>query len=271
MPSGYQSPRAYNPSANNFRQETEYHGVPSQPFPSPGYESLDYNKTDEGENYDRMIAQDSSLKVRIRILRLFARFLSVLLSAYTAATMIQTLHKFYSTRHTLREVSTPTGPVTRGPWALQTKTWPTYLLLVTSIITFFGSLIVVAFYLKGFKAANRANESVTYVTYVTFATHATVWIATAAAYRAGKTGEDLWGWTCKGQNMVELRESFEGVLDFKKQCNVQGSSWAVSLAEAAAAVLTLLTLVLAYRRLALQRRMGTAKEGRMSWMVWTKK
>ena len=185
--------------------------------------------------------------------------------------MILTLVKFYQTRHTLREVPTPSGPVNRGPWFHDTKVWPTYLLLISSIITFVGSLIVVAFYLKGIKAANRAHDSVTYVSYASFAVHASVWIATAAAYRAGKNGQDLWGWSCKGQNMVELRESFEGIVDFRRQCRVQGSSWAVSLAEAAAAVLTLVTLFLAYRRLGLQRRMGTSKEGRLSWMVWTEK
>lgn len=185
--------------------------------------------------------------------------------------MILTLVKFYQTRHTLRVVQEPSGPVTRGPWALNTSVWSTYLLLATSVATFFGNLFTIASYLKGIKSANKAQNVASSIGYIVFAIHASTWVATAAAYRAAKTGSDLWGWSCKGQGMVELQESFQGIVDFRKQCRVQGGSWVVSVLEAIIGVLAVIIFGLAYRRLSLQRRMGSFQEGRMSWIIPTRR
>lgn len=186
------------------------------------------------------------------------------------STMILTLVKFYQTRHTLRVVQEPSGPVTRGPWALDSSVWSTYLLLATSVITFIGNLITLASYCKGVKSANRANDTASTISYIIFAIHALAWVATAAAYRVAKNGSDLWGWSCKGQGIVELQESFQGVVNFRKQCRVQGGSWIISVLEAIVGVLAVIIFGLAYKRLSIQRKMGTSREGRMSKLLPTR-
>lgn len=211
------------------------------------------------------------LKYNIRILRFALRISSFILSGITMATMILTLVKFYQTRHTLRVVQEPNGPVTRGPWAAQSSIWSTYLLLTTSVVTFLGNLYTLASYCKGIKSANKANDVASGVGYMMFAIHASLWVATAAAYRAAKTGSDLWGWSCKGQGMVELQESFQGVVNFRKQCRVQSGSWVISILEAIVGVLSVVIFGLAYKRLGLQRRIGAAKESRMSWIIPTRR
>ena len=45
--------------------------------------------------------------------------------------------------------------------------------------------------------------------------------ATAAAYRKGKDGTDLWGWSCTHEARVVLQPFFKDVVDFGVLCRIQ--------------------------------------------------
>lgn len=197
------------------------------------------------------------LKRRIRILKFLLRIATLVLALYMIATMSLTFHKFFSTRNYVIDVADPkTGTfVTRGPWAKNTKTWPTTVLLVTSVISFIISAVVVAAYVRSVRASNAAYEYGSYLSVGIFATHVGMWIAVAAAYRAGKDSNDLWGWTCD-ERAMRIQQPFENVINFKRYCDIQSSSWITSLAQAVLMLLTVAIYAWAYVRLRGQREMG---------------
>jgi hypothetical protein len=173
------------------------------------------------------------------------------------ATMSLTFHKFFTTRNTLVSVPGPNGGALtpRGPWAKNTKLWPTTVLLVTSTLSFIISAIVMASYLRGVRAANAAHDYGSYLGFGIFAAHVGMWIATAVVYRTGKDGNDLWGWSCD-ERAMRIQKPFENVIDFKRYCNVQTSSWVTSLAQAVLMCLTVAVYVWGYLRLRHRREMG---------------
>ena len=215
------------------------------------------------------------MKHRIRLLKFILRLATLLLALYMIATMSLTFRKYFNTRNTVIDVPGPTSP--RGPWAKQTKTWPTTILLVTSTLSFIISAVVMVSYLRGIQAANVAHEYGSYLGFGIFAAHVGMWIAVAVAYRAGKDSNDLWGWTCD-EKAMNIQKPFEKVINFKRYCDIQTSSWITSVAQAILMVLYVAVHAWGYLRLNHQRKMQAAftpdvyehSEGRWSRFVPTK-
>ena len=146
--------------------------------------------------------------------------MAFLLASYTVTSMSLTFALYRETADVIRTLFLPGGPVTRGPWHKNSQTWPTLLLLITSGIFWTFSLIVMAMYLKGIKAANKAVAQTGNIAYGLYAVEIFVWIATAVAYRKGKTGSDLWGWSCTKQ--AELIQPFyRDKVNFVLFCRIQ--------------------------------------------------
>src|SRR5947209_4309789 len=98
-----------------------------------------------------MVVLIQILKRRIRILKFILRLATLILALYMIATMAVTFRKYFKTRNTfltLPDPSSTSGVITRGPWAKQTKTWPTTVLLVTSTVSFIISAWVMASYVR---------------------------------------------------------------------------------------------------------------------------
>ena len=128
---------------------------------------------------------------------------------------------FFRTRNIRRKLYIPPQPVTRGPWHADSTTWPTYLLLVTSIISCAATGLVMLMYLHSVRAANIANAKYSQLTYALFLAHVIVWIGTAIAYRRAKDGTDLWGWSCTTEAQQLLQLFFSDVVNFKLLCSIQ--------------------------------------------------
>lgn len=234
-------------------------GHPSPAFSSPGLSSMaspgPFQSLEQVRNFHEMKESDAVLKRRIRLLKFFLRLFTLILALYMIATMSLTFHKFFTTRNELRTVPGKGNTlITRGPWAKETKLWPTTVLLVTSSISFLVSAVVMAAYIRGIEAANAAHEYGSYLGVGVFAAHVSMWIAVAAAYRAGKGGEDLWGWTCD-ERAMDIQEQFAEVINFKRYCDVQTSSWITSLAQATLLLLSVAVYTWGYLRLRQQREM----------------
>ncbi|ERF71360.1 hypothetical protein EPUS_03515 [Endocarpon pusillum Z07020] len=208
-------------------------GYPSPNFSSPGFSSQaspgPFKSLEEVRSFHEMKQEDAIMKHRIRLLKFILRLATLLLALYMIATMSLTFRKYFNTRHIIIDVPGPTGP--RGPWAGQTKTWPTTVLLVTSTLSFIISAVVMASYVRGVHAANAAHEYGSYLGFGIFAAHVGMWIAVAVAYRTGKDGNDLWGWTCD-ERAMNIQKAFERVINFKRYCDIQTSSWITSVAQA---------------------------------------
>ncbi|MCJ1406791.1 hypothetical protein MMC19_000860 [Ptychographa xylographoides] len=199
-----------------------------------------YVQIPDPPHLERVREKDARLKRHIRLWKLVARIFTFLLAIYPLYSQALTLHKFLTTRDTIVNG--------RNAWAKETTIWPTILLLSTSGATVLVSMIILASYLRGIRHANKTNNTVGTAGFVIeMGAHIAVWIATAAAYRVGKTGNDLWGWTCSTK-AAAIQSEFEVVINFQSFCDVQSYAWILSIVQAVALLVTALVYFLAWRR-----------------------
>ncbi|MCJ1447709.1 MAG: hypothetical protein MMC23_008220 [Stictis urceolatum] len=188
---------------------------------------------------DGLKQKDLRMKIHIRLFKVVVRVLTFALSVFATYTQAAALHKFLTTKTINRNG--------RDPWAKGTQLWPTYLLLTTSALTAIVSLITVLAYLKGIKQANkRATKLGTPVSVIEICAHSAVWISTTIGYRIGKTGQDLWGWSCSPKAQA-IQEVFPEV-NFDFFCNIQGGSWIASIAQVFLTIVTGVVWGLTWRR-----------------------
>jgi hypothetical protein len=174
------------------------------------------------------------------MVRLVVRLATLALSIFTLYTQGLTLNKYLTTRAIVRN--------DRNAWATTTDIWPTIVLLVTSAVTIVITLITLVGYAWGFKGANWANNKIASpVAFLELLAHLAIWISTAVSYRIGKTGSDLWGWSCSSKAQG-IQATF-GEVDFDFFCNVQGDAWAASLAQVALFIVTCVAWSLAWWRM----------------------
>ncbi|MCJ1390632.1 hypothetical protein MMC18_003493 [Xylographa bjoerkii] len=200
-----------------------------------------YQQIPEPPHLERVRQKDNRLKRQIRIWKLVARIFTFLLAIYPLYSQATTLQKFLGTRDIIING--------RNAWAKETTIWPTILLLSTSGATVLVSLLILASYLLSVKHANKTDKTVGTAGFVIeMGAHIAVWIATAVAYRLGKTGNDLWGWTCSDK-ADQIQDQFQAVVDFNNFCNVQSYAWILSIAQAVALIVTGAVYYLAWRRM----------------------
>ena len=170
---------------------------------------------------DDMHRDDQQLKRKIRLIKIVIRLVTLALALYTTYSQAATLYNFTRTKGIRRETTGADGSYdTRGPWAKQTYIWPTIVLLTTSALTVIVSFITVISYFWGVKAANKVNtRGGTPATVAEVCAHLAVWIATAVAYRIGRTTSDLWGWSCSPK-ANEIQAVFPEV-NFQFFCSTQ--------------------------------------------------
>ncbi|KAE9371780.1 hypothetical protein N431DRAFT_484240 [Stipitochalara longipes BDJ] len=203
-------------------------------------------------NEKAQLQQESHLKRSIRILKLIARLIALVLAIATGAQETITLHTYLTTQYTMRSG--------RDPWSLQTKLWLTIMLLSVSFLTIIFSFLTILAYLRhGVKAANRAHRTGFVFEILVEAGHVLIWIVVAALYRVGKTGHDLWGWACSPLAQ-SIQPNFEGVVDFQSVCKRGNKSWGLSILSAALQGLTALTLLLALERRKQKQRLAVARQ-----------
>ena len=243
-----------------YTQMASQHGDQLSPESAPYNSPMPYTPSTPGfddiKHLTAMRDRDAVMKHRIRYLKFSFRLFSLAAAIYSLVSMALTLSRFYATVNLRAIIRDSSGKVvTRGPWALQSKEWPTILLLSTAAVSLFLNVIVVAAYVISVRTANKTQEYFQYVTWVMAATHVGIWAPTAIAYRAGKDGNDLWGWSCS-EKAKQIQPAFQSV-DFNYYCNVQSAASASSFLEAGLVILSLLLWMWEYKRLKHQREMGT--------------
>lgn len=149
------------------------------------------------------------------------------------------INKYLTTRDIIRDG--------RDPWAKDTTNWPTIVLLVTSAMTVLVTGIMLLAYAWGVKGSNWVAIRI-YAPWIVIEilSHAGVWIATMVAYRAGKTGSDLWGWSCSDQAQG-IQKIFPEV-DFGYSCNLQSDAWFASIAQVILVISSGIAWTLAWQR-----------------------
>ncbi|GIJ91562.1 hypothetical protein Asppvi_010529 [Aspergillus pseudoviridinutans] len=201
-------------------------------------------KVTEKEN-----ARDLRIKLRVRLAKIFLRFVNFGCSLIVLSILATTVTIFHATKSLPPRNNLP-------PWAKGTNPWPQYLLLTLSCISLFSCLIVFWGYWKG--GHRRAEKVAVYYTVfsVCFFTFSLImWIVAAAIYQNSKAngnGQDLWGWSCK-QNLRE--ELFHNVVDYALLCRLQDWSLVCAIIEIVVEVLAILIYAVVFYRFYSKRRL----------------
>ena len=186
------------------------------------------------------------MKKRLRTIRLVVRLLAFALSGFMLYSQVYMLNKYLTTKGIIVEG--------RNAWATSTSLWPTLVLLSTSAVTVLITGITLISYAWGVKQANWAAMRI-YVPWVVteLVGHLAVWIATTVAYRAGKTGSDLWGWSCSDKASA-IQIHFPDV-NFGFSCGLQSDAWFVSIAQVVLFVISGIAWTMAWRRTSHQKKL----------------
>ncbi|KAG9385922.1 hypothetical protein A1F94_002672 [Pyrenophora tritici-repentis] len=224
--------------STNHLHETQRHLLSptlSSPGFSSGHPSPLMHQGPPSPDFDaikKAQKEDARLKSLIRRLRIISRTLAFLLSLGVLIPITLTLTKFLSTKETYRTVTLADGTSnTRTAWAKNTRPWPTYMYFSVAVVSTILHAVTLLAYCCSVGKANTVNTVTSVFSWIVMLGNVGVWAAAVGVYRASK-----------------IQVEFEGVLDFEKYCSVQSVSWFVGLAQAGAAVLTVVVYVLVWAR-----------------------
>ncbi|KAF2869065.1 hypothetical protein BDV95DRAFT_457257, partial [Massariosphaeria phaeospora] len=208
--------------------------------------------TEDFETVKAVRKEDARLKSRIRRLRILSRTISLLISIAILIPIALTVHKFLSTRTTLRTILHPDGTsTTRTAWAKDSKTWPTYMYFATAATAVLLNGSIIFSYKCGVQQANRASNVASVFSWAVLVGNLVVWSVAAGLYRSekdkGGKSNDLWGWTCSPAARA-IQKEFVKEVNFERFCNVQSVSFYIGIVQVVAALLSIVIYVLALFR-----------------------
>ncbi|TVY62890.1 hypothetical protein LSUE1_G009997 [Lachnellula suecica] len=225
--------------------------TPSQPYTSQ-YQSVPSKNEDLEAEKSALRKTLDEWKKKIKLLRMASRATSAVLNVLMFAFMAFVISTFLVTRDD--------AALGRNIWPQSPKTWPTYMLLAASLVTFVLSVFVLCFYAFCFR---RASESWKLVV-LTYVIHIGVWVVVATLYRTEKVTNDLWGWSCT-DIATELQMKGGSKVDFQKLCKIQSASSIISYIETGLKVAYGIVYFIFYRKVrdvsAKRNLAGTVGEG----------
>ncbi|KAJ5242467.1 uncharacterized protein N7469_000794 [Penicillium citrinum] len=228
--------RSLNPLSPTFREE---------------YMLEKQEKITEKEN-----ARDLRIKLRVRIAKIFLRFINFGCSLIVLCLLAVTLTVFRATR---------TLPTRNGlpAWAEGTNPWAQYMLLAMACVSLFACLLVFYAYWKG--GHHRAEKAAIYYTVFSiffFLFSLIMWVVGAAIYQHSKStgnSKDMWGWSC-AQNTRE--EIYHDVIDYALLCRLQDWGLVCAIIEVVIELLAIIIYAVVLYRIWTKRRLMKTMNGR---------
>ncbi|OJJ36810.1 hypothetical protein ASPWEDRAFT_109177 [Aspergillus wentii DTO 134E9] len=221
--------RALNPLSPTFREEFY----------------VEKQERDAGKDN----AKDLRIKLRVRIAKIFLRFVNFGCSLIVLAILGTTLNVFLTTKSLPARNNLPA-------WAEGTNPWPQYLLLSISCVSLFACLIVFWGYWKG--GHKRAEKVAIYYSIISvgfFVFSLIMWIVGAAIYehsKANGNSKDLWGWSCNQNTREKL---FDNDIDYALVCRLQDWGLVCAIIEVVIEVLVILIYAVVFYRFYTKRRL----------------
>ncbi|KAJ5120574.1 uncharacterized protein N7515_009962 [Penicillium bovifimosum] len=231
-----QTAKSLNPLSPTFREE---------------YILEKQEKKAEVEN-----ARDLRIKLRVRIAKVFLRFVNFGCSLIVLCLIAVTLTVFNATKHLPTRNSLPA-------WAPGTNPWAQYLLLGMACVSLVACLIVFWAYRKG--GHGRAEKAAVYYTsfsIVFFALNLIMWIVGAAVYQHSKaTGDkkDMWGWSCAKNTREQL---YHNTVDYALLCRLQDWGLVCAIIEIVIELLVILIYVVVFYRVWSKRKLMKSMDTR---------
>jgi hypothetical protein len=202
-----------------FGLETQYHSESNaKPNCDSGYllsQDPNCNPSYSPQNDRRHASGQSSTGRRyLAIVLLLSKCVSAALSALMESSMVYMMYKYKATRSI-------SSAEYAGPWPKNPKLWPTLLLAVASGLTLLLTVgSVLSRICRTLRKSSQIAKSRPLVTTAKYAVHIGTWACVAVAYRLGKTGDDLWGWSCS-DSADAIQKAFENDVNFSSLCKLQ--------------------------------------------------
>ena len=152
-------------------------------------------------------------KHRIRVLRFWSRFISLILAAFMIGSMSYALGKYYLTRNHIIA-----GNV--HAWVTPATVWPTFMLLAISIVTFIMDFFTLCTYCCGIGAANRTSTIASTIIYGMMVLRIVVWAVAAGAFKMGSNASSLWTYSCSSFT-DQIHDQVISFVDFGMLCTLQ--------------------------------------------------
>ncbi|CAP95397.1 Pc21g05000 [Penicillium rubens Wisconsin 54-1255] len=231
-----QTAKSLNPLSPTFREE---------------YMLEKQEKKAEVEN-----ARDLKIKLRVRIAKVFLRFVNFGCSLIVLSLIAVTLTVFNATRHLPTRNNLPA-------WAGGTNPWAQYLLLSMACVSLVACLFVFWAYRKG--GHGRAEKAAVYYTsfsLVFFGLNLIMWIVGAAVYQHSKAtgnGKDMWGWSCAKNTREQL---YHNTVDYALLCRLQDWGLVCAIIEIVIEVLVILIYAVVFYRVWSKRKLMKSMDTR---------
>ncbi|KAJ5675790.1 hypothetical protein N7462_008687 [Penicillium macrosclerotiorum] len=201
-------------------------------------------------------ARDMRIKLRVRIAKVFLRFVNFGCSLIVLSLLAVTLTVFNATKSLPTRNSLPA-------WAEGTNPWAQYLLLAMACVSLFACLIVFWGYYKG--GHKRAEKTAVYYSTFTigfFVFDFIMWIVAAGIYQHSKSSgnsKDLWGWSCAQNTREEL---YHDQIDYALLCRLQDWGLVCAIIEVVIELIVLLIYAFVAYRLWSKRKLMKAMDTR---------
>ncbi|PYH43437.1 uncharacterized protein BP01DRAFT_384629 [Aspergillus saccharolyticus JOP 1030-1] len=208
-------------------------------------------KVTEKEN-----ARDLRIKLRVRVAKVFLRFINFGCSLIVLTILGTTLTVFHATKSIPERNTFP-------PWETGTNPWPQYLLLGVSCLSLLACLAVFWGYWKG--GHKRAEKFAFYYSSITvgvFVFDLVMWIVAAAIFQHSKSSgnnKDLWGWSCVHNEREQL---FQDQIDYALLCRLQDWGLVCAVIEIVLEILVLLVYVIVAYRFWTKRKLARSMDRR---------
>jgi hypothetical protein len=134
---------------------------------------------------------------------------TALLSAVIEILILFVLYKFFVTK------DIPIEGRPWGPWAKKSVIWPTLMFAMASLV----SLVVAVASLVALLHRSRRKASSFNLVFVII--QLVAWFIVIIIYRAEKTQNDLWGWSCTQKAKFLDRRFADNKVHFEDLCNIQ--------------------------------------------------
>lgn len=258
-------------AANDSVQHVSYHQLPVSPLKSalkvPGTPGRTLNPLSptfreefyvekEEKSAEKENARDLRIKLRVRVAKIFLRFVNFGCSLIVVTILALTLFVFHSTKSLPSRGGFPA-------WANGTNPWTQYLLLSVACVSLFACLIVFWGYWKGgHKRAEKLTVYYQTIAVCFFMFSLVMWIVAAALYqneKANGNSQDLWGWSCKKNTRETL---FHNDIDYALLCRLQDWGLVCAIIEVVLEVLVILIYAVVFYRFWTKRRLMKSMDRR---------
>ncbi|KAL4866390.1 hypothetical protein BDV12DRAFT_135917 [Aspergillus spectabilis] len=259
-------------NAQDPTQHVLHHAAPASPLKSalkvPGTPARTLNPLSptfreefalekQEKQADKANAKDLAIKVRVRVAKIFLRFVSFGCSIIILAILATTLTIFHATKNLPSRSGTT-------PWAVGTNPWPQYLLLATACLSLLSCLVVFWTWKKrGHKRAEKVAVYYSIFSVGFFGFTLILWVVVSAIYQHSKSngnGQDMWGWSCKTGN--QRATVFANDVDYPLLCRLQDWGLVCAVIEVVIEVLIILIYAVVFYRFWSKRKLAKSMDRR---------